>query len=204
MIIFINPKAKALIFDLDGTLADTMPAHMAAWVKTSKFFGAPMTEEMVKAWAGMASYKMVAKLNDRFGLSLDPKEVSEVKSKFFFEFQGASIKPIEPIYKIAEKYKDQLLMGVGTGSRRPNAERILDEMGIRNWFGSLVSADDVEHHKPAPDTFLKCAKELGVSPTECQVFEDADFGIQAATSAGMMVTDVRNYVQKPFSRFAHI
>ena len=190
----IDPKAQALIFDLDGTLADTMPAHRAAWVKAANHFDAPMTEQMVIEWSGMASYKIVALLNKRFSLTLDPKEVSRKKAEFFFEFQGDSIQPIKPIFEIAKKYRNQLPMGIGTGSRRPNAERILDGLGIREWFGALVSADDVTHHKPSPDTFLKCAKELDVSPAYCQVFEDADFGIQAGNAAGMIVMDIRPYI----------
>jgi len=190
----VDPNTQALIFDLDGTLADTMPAHRAAWVKVANHFGAPMTERMVEEWSGMASYKIVARLNQQFNLTLDPKEVSKKKAAFFFEFQGEGIKPIKPIYEIAQRYKDKLPMGIGTGSRKANAERILSSLGIRDWFQSLVSADDVEYHKPSPETFLKCAKELAINPTYCQVFEDADFGVQAGKSAGMIVTDIRDYM----------
>ena len=190
----VSPKAKALIFDLDGTLADTMPAHKSAWVKAANFFEAPMTEQMVEAWSGMASYKIVARLNDQFGLSLNPMEVSKKKAEFFFELQGSGVSPIQPIYDIAHAYRNRLPMGIGTGSRRPNAERILQSLGIRDWFQSLVSADDVTDHKPSPDTFLLCAKELKVAPSDCQVFEDADFGVQAGAAAGMIVTDIRHYL----------
>jgi len=194
MTIPVNPKAKALIFDLDGTLADTMPAHRTAWVKAAKYFGAPMTEQMVIEWSGMASYKIVSQLNTQFNLALDPKEVSRKKAEYFFEQQGNAVEPIEPVYQIAKTYRDKLPMAVGTGSRRPNAERILRSMGILDWFGAIVSADDVDKHKPEPDTFLSCADQLKVDPAYCQVFEDADFGVQAAISAGMIVTDIRHYI----------
>ena len=190
----IDPHAKALIFDLDGTLADTMPAHREAWVKAANFFGAPMTEEMVQAWAGMASYKIVGMLNEKFQLKMDPVQVSQKKAAFFFEIQGTGIRPIDPIFEIAKKYKDVLPLGIGTGSRRPNAIKILEGLNALTWFQSIVSADDVVHHKPAPDTYLKCANELGVHPTDCVVFEDADFGIQAARDAGMKVIDIRAYL----------
>lgn len=196
MKILVDPKVKALIFDLDGTLADTMPTHMTAWVKAANHFHAPLTEQMVQEWAGMPSFKIVARLNELFKLTLDPMEVSKKKAEFFFEIQGEGVNPIKPIYEIAEKYKDTLPMGIGTGSRKENAEKILGGMGIRDWFKSVVTADDVENHKPEPETYLKCAAELGVAPKDCVVFEDADFGILAAKAAGMAVVDVRDYLGK--------
>lgn len=191
----INSNTRALIFDLDGTLANTMPAHIAAWTKAANHFGAPMTEEMVQKWAGMASLKIVNLLNEQFKLDLNPKEVSEKKAEFFFQIQGDGVEPIQEIYDIAKKYKDQMPMGIGTGSRRPNAEKILKALGIRDWFSSVVTANDVDNHKPAPDTYLKCAKELNIEPMYCQVFEDADFGVRAAKSAGMHVIDIRDYIK---------
>lgn len=194
MTIPIYPNIKALIFDLDGTLADTMPAHKQAWVKAGEYFKVPISPNQVQAWAGMASYKIVGMMNEQYGLSLDAIQVSQKKAEFFYEIQGSSVQPIKPIYKIAEKYKDQLPIGIGTGSRKPNAENILKSLGIRDWFQSVITADDVENHKPAPDTYLKCAEELGIDPKFCQVFEDADFGVRSAKSAGMAVVDVRDYL----------
>ena len=194
MTIPINKNAKALIFDLDGTLADTMPAHKQAWVRAGEYFNVPLTSEMVQSWAGMASYKIVGMINEQFGLSLEALEVSQKKAAYFHEIQGESVAPIEPIYSIAEKYKDILLMGIGTGSRKANAEKILNGLGIRNWFQSVITADDVEHHKPAPDTYLKCADELRIAPEYCQVFEDADFGVRSAIAAGMHVVDIREHI----------
>ncbi|MGL4983652.1 MAG: HAD-IA family hydrolase, partial [Plesiomonas sp.] len=82
-------------------------------------------------------------------------------------------------------------MAVGTGSDTAMAEAILQHMGLRHYFDVLVGANDVTAHKPNPDTFLLCASRMGVAPEQCVVFEDADFGIQAARSAGMAVVDVR-------------
>ncbi|MEM6643414.1 MAG: beta-phosphoglucomutase family hydrolase [Bacteroidota bacterium] len=194
MLIPIYPSSKALIFDLDGTLADTMPAHRAAWVKTAAFFGAEMTEEMVQAWAGMASYKIAGMLSEKFNLALVPEEVSKKKAEYFFELQGSGVDPVAPLCDLAKANFGKLPMGVGTGSRRANAEKILSSLGIREIFDSLVTADDVINHKPSPDTFLKCANQLGIAPADCQVFEDADFGVRAAKSAGMKVVDIRNYL----------
>jgi len=71
------------------------------------------------------------------------------------------------------------------------AEQLLSHLGVRHYFDVIVGADDVENHKPFPDTFLRCAELLQVAPQDCVVFEDADFGIEAATRANMDVVDVR-------------
>lgn len=71
------------------------------------------------------------------------------------------------------------------------AEALLNQLGVRELFTAVVGADDVQRHKPEPDTFLRCAELMGVAPKRCVVFEDADFGVQAAKAAGMDVVDVR-------------
>ncbi len=82
-------------------------------------------------------------------------------------------------------------MAIGTGSEHSMADTLLNQLGVRELFTAVVGADDVERHKPEPDTFLRCAALMGVDPTRCVVFEDADFGIQAAKATGMDVVDVR-------------
>jgi HAD superfamily hydrolase (TIGR01509 family) len=85
-------------------------------------------------------------------------------------------------------------MAAGTGSPRDNALLTIKAAGLENFFPVLVTYEDVEHPKPAPDTFLKCAEALKVDPEFCQVFEDGDPGIQAALKAGMIVTDIRPFL----------
>jgi HAD superfamily hydrolase (TIGR01509 family) len=82
-------------------------------------------------------------------------------------------------------------MAVGTGSEHSLAKALLEELGVYHLFDALVGADDVQRHKPQPDTFLRCAELMGIAPERCVVFEDADFGVQAAKAAGMDVVDVR-------------
>ena len=84
-------------------------------------------------------------------------------------------------------------VSAGTGGYRKVATRILKSIGILDRFDILVAADDVERHKPHPDTFLKCAEQMGVDPADCLVFEDAELGFQAARRAGMQLIDVRPY-----------
>lgn len=82
-------------------------------------------------------------------------------------------------------------MAVGTGSESDIAEALLNHLGLRQCFSAVVAADHVKNHKPAPDTFLLCAELMGVAANKCVVFEDADFGLEAARAAGMDGVDVR-------------
>ena len=93
---------------------------------------------------------------------------------------------------VVKAYHGRRPMAVGTGSEHSMAEALLTQLGVRELFAAVVGADDVQRHKPEPETFLRCAELMGVAPARCVVFEDADFGIQAAKAAGMAVVDVRS------------
>ena len=98
-----------------------------------------------------------------------------------------------------EAHGRRIPMAVGTGAGRTSAMLQLKELGIDQLFDFVVTADDVTKHKPEPETFLKCAELMGIEPQYCQVFEDGELGMQAAISAGMLLTDVRPFVTDPFS-----
>ena len=85
-------------------------------------------------------------------------------------------------------------MALGSGGQRNTVELTLTAIGFDDFFDSIVTCDDVEYHKPHPETFLKAALEMGVEPHECVVFEDGDPGLEAAKTAGMMTIDVRYYI----------
>jgi HAD superfamily hydrolase (TIGR01509 family) len=86
-------------------------------------------------------------------------------------------------------------MAVGTGGSRRLALKTLDIIGLNGYFDVLVTSEDVTHFKPNPETFLKCAEQIGIQPADCEVFEDGILGIQAAHAAGMMVVDVTEYYE---------
>ena len=100
-------------------------------------------------------------------------------------------KLIEPIAAIAREAQGRLPMAVATGGRTKYIKPLLESVGILDWFGAVVTADDVENHKPAPDTFLKAAALIGVPAEECRAYEDTDLGMEAIRAAGMEAVDVR-------------
>ena len=189
-----HPDAKALIFDIDGTLADTMPIHFIAWRNAVKPYGIDFTRELFDEMAGLPVKESVVELNERFGTKMDPVLVGESKEKEVFKHLHL-MKPIQSVCDLVYQYAGKLPMALGTGGQRENAWKVIEAIGLRKYFEVLVAAEDVENHKPAPDTFLKCAILLGVDPNDCQVFEDGKRGIQAAIDAGMIVTDVTKYYE---------
>ena len=192
MKIEISKKTKGLIFDMDGTLADSMPIHFKAWKLTAIENGFEYTEKQFLDTAGMPTLKIVPLINKELGLSLDPVEFSRRKEELFLENIG-DLKLIEPVADIVRKYHNILPMSIGTGGKKEIAELTLKMLGFDKYFDIIVSAEDVENHKPYPDTFLKCAELMNVPPEFCQVFEDGEMGLIAAERAGMIVTDVRPY-----------
>ena len=166
-------QPEALIFDLDGTLADTMPAHYLAWQTALESTGLVFTEEKFYSCGGMATYKIVELLCKEQGIEADAHAVAKDKYEAFFPHID-NVKRIDPVVAIAEEHHGKLPMAIATGGRRPVAEKTIAQVSIGHLFSELVSADDVEHHKPHPETYLKAAEALGVDPTKCVAYEDAD------------------------------
>lgn len=190
----INPNAKGLIFDLDGTLADTMPIHYIAWKNAAAKYGIDFTTELFMELAGIPLYATVEKLNQIFGKNIDPQEMGDNKEAEF-EKNMHLTPEIKVVTDLVRAYHGKLPMAVGTGGARRLAFKTLEIIGLKDYFDAVVSYEDVTHYKPHPETFLKCAEQMGVNPVDCEVFEDGILGMQAARTAGMMVVDVTEYYE---------
>lgn len=194
----IYPGTKALIFDLDGTLADNMPIHFLAFRNVLKDYKVDLKPELFMSLAGVPAVETIAHYNEFFGVQMDPEKVGHQKEAEYEKIMH-KMKPVEPVVALLKKYHGKLPMAVGTGGYRRLAEITMQIIGIDKYVDILVSADDVQHPKPHPETFLKCAKQMGVAPEFCQVFEDGEPGMQAARTAGMMVTSVNDFYEMDFS-----
>jgi beta-phosphoglucomutase-like phosphatase (HAD superfamily) len=190
----IKPGARGLIFDLDGTLADSMPLHFEGWKKASEKYGAKIDPEFLRYHTGSPGWAIATAIIEKNGLngSVTADQIMKIKLDEFYKFQHL-IKPIKPVTDIVKKYYGKLPMAVGSGGHREAVERTLEVIGMRKYFDIVVTASDVARYKPHPDTFLKCAGLMNLSPEFIEVFEDGDLGIEAAIAAGMMVTDVRSW-----------
>jgi beta-phosphoglucomutase family hydrolase len=189
-----NQKAKALIFDLDGTVIDSMPIHLRAWIDVLREYGIEYPEELFYEFTGIPTHKIVPLINERLNLNLDSDEIS-IKKEEYYKKHISMVDTIKPVIDLVNKYHGKLPMALGTGSTKIITEITLKALNLNKYFEIYVTADDVINHKPEPDTFLKCAELMGVLPEYCEVFEDGDTGLLAASKAGMIATDVRPYLK---------
>ena len=175
------------IFDCDGTLVDSMPLHFRAWITSFKHHNAPWdwTEDEFYANAGVPDRITTMELNERFGASIDPDSVHDYKAEWYSRHL-ADLKPVNAVAELAKRYHSEgRKISVASGSDLSIVEPSLEVIGLRDIFEIIVTPRDVEHGKPKPDMFLLAAKQMGVAPRECLVFEDGQAGIDAANAAAM-------------------
>ena len=184
-------RYKAIIFDMDGTLIDSMGAHVRAWQMTCEYYGYPFDADYMHGLGGVPTRQTVVLLNQHFGLSHSPDEVAEKKRAFWLSLDDTPV-IIESTYQVLQHYQGQLKMGIGTGAERAHALDVLAKTGLNSHISALVTATDVSQGKPHPETFLTVAGLLETPPTQCVVFEDTLIGKEAATRAGMDCILVQN------------
>ncbi|MGK5082917.1 HAD family phosphatase [Bdellovibrionota bacterium FG-1] len=182
-------RFDALLFDLDGTLADSMEIHNQAWIATLQELGYPMTHAILQEYAGIPNPKTTELFNERFGWSLDPHTISiDKESRFLKNVQR--VRPIHEVLEIARKHHLTKAMAIVSGGSKDLVRRILAALQIEDLFPVRICAEDTPRGKPHPDPFLFAAHLLKVSPEKCLVFEDGEAGIQGAKEAGMGIVHV--------------
>lgn len=184
---------KALIFDLDGTLADTMPVHYKACQIVCNKYGFDFPEDFFYAEAGKPTLAVFELLMKKLGKDLDGRLLGIEKEAVFLSLIH-EVKPLDLIAEIAIFNKGKVPMAIGSGGQRRSVDLTLEAIGMANYFDVIVSCDDVKKFKPNPETFIKAATQMNVAPKDCLVFEDGDLGIDAARDGGMMVVDVRQFL----------
>lgn len=181
---------RALIFDCDGTLLDSMPAHYQAWCEALAEWGLEFPEERFYELAGVPTPRIVRLLADEQQREVDIARVTQVKEAVFLR-DLARVEPIPAVVQIVREQYGRCPLAVASGGLRDVILRQLDQIGILGMFDTVVTAEDTVLHKPHPDVFLEAARRLAIPPADCCVYEDADLGIEAARRAGMTWIDIR-------------
>ena len=191
------------IFDLDGTLVDTMPLHYRAWDQAMRAVGlkATLDEELFYSLGGVPTKRVAELIAAHYGLTIDVHAVFDHKEALFVELQKDA-KLIEPVVEIARRMSLTRPVSIASGGPRPIVRGMLQLTGLASLFpvDRVVTPEDVEHGKPAPDMFLLAAKRMGVPPERCLVFEDAEPGMRAAEAAGMKWVRVPSRKAEPRAR----
>jgi HAD superfamily hydrolase (TIGR01509 family) len=161
-----------------------MPLHYIAWTKALAEWNCPFDEDLFYAWGGKPPIEIISTLNKMHGLNMPAAIAAEHKENFYFELLPA-LKPVPEVVEIIHADQGLLPFAVVSGSTRESIVKSLTTLNLLDRFDLLVGAEDYARSKPAPDAYLIAAQRLGITPTDCLVFEDTDIGIQAATAAGM-------------------
>jgi beta-phosphoglucomutase len=190
---------RAAIFDLDGVIVDTAHYHYIAWKRLASEFNINLTieqNELLKGVSRIRSLEIILGLGN-ISLSEDEKEkIANKKNAWFVEYIE-SIRPEEIFHGVKELIQSLRARGikVALASSSKNAPRVIDLLGIANLFDALVDGTMILHSKPHPEIFLLAASKLGVTATQCVVFEDAEAGVEAAVAAGMKCVGVGSVAQ---------
>ena len=177
---------RAFIFDLDGVITDTAEYHYRGWKRLAEEEGLPFSRADNEHLRGISRREsLMLILKDRVYPEAKILEMMERKNGYYLEFiQEISPRDLLPGAKelLEEIRAAGLRIALGSASR--NAGEVLDRLGIRSQFDAISDGHSVERQKPAPDLFLHAARQLGLSPDECVVIEDAAAGIEAARAGG--------------------
>jgi len=184
-------EPQGLIFDFDGTLADTMPLHWQAWEIIARRHGFNLTRERLYSLGGVPSRDIIKMLAAEQGRTVDHLAIAREKELAFLD-RLPEVKVIPEVVHIAHSHFERLPMAVATGGTHRVIEQLMEHLHLRRLFRAVVTSEDVVNQKPAPDIFLEAARRIGVPPERCRAYEDTDLGMRAIRAAGMQAVDVRD------------
>ena len=196
-----NPPSgtEALIFDCDGTLANTMPLHYHAWRAILDPLDIPFSEQRFYELGGIPTSRIIQILSMDTGVVISSEQLDEFvqrKEEIFLQ-ELAQVTAVPVVYRIAEEYRHRLPLAVASGGYRAVVLRTLQTIGVEGWIRALVCAEDTPRHKPEPDVYLEAARRLGIPAHKCVAFEDTDIGLESIRRAGMIGYDVRPWYGIP-------
>lgn len=199
-------NTKAFLFDLNGTMINDMPYHIEAWHKQLVNLGSDITLEATK-------HQCYGKNDELLERVFPGKYTLEERIKIGNEKEAVYRTDFKPFLKLIEGLDDFLMiaakqnikMAIGSAAIDENISFVIDNLNIRHYFEAIVSANKVAKSKPHPETFLKCAEQLGIHPNECIVFEDTPKGVECALNAGMKaIVILGEHQQEEFEVFENV
>lgn len=183
---------KGYIFDMDGVLVDNHLAHFEAWMEMSRKYDFALNDEIYKTqFNGKTNADLFRSI---FGADISADRLQELvdeKEKMYHDIYRDQMQPLEGLVDFFEWIKENdFKMALGTSAPTKNVDFVLDTLDLRKYFDFIIDGSGVSQGKPHPEVYLKCIEGLGLSSSECVVFEDAILGIKAAVAAKAKVIAV--------------
>lgn len=200
----MNPRPAAIIFDFDGVMFDTELMHGQAFVDTLRRYGVAFDLQAgIREFVGHNDRSIIQRLRSRFpqleGVATDA--ISEEKTRRYAELTAGGLEPLPGLREFIARWQGQAKIGICSGSRTREIERLLALAGLREAIEVIVSSDDVHASKPDPQGYLQARGGLaggnGLASESCLVFEDSAAGVAAASAAGMCTIGVRRSYVEP-------
>ena len=187
-----DENTRAILFDCDGTLVDTMPVHREVWHQLLLRYDFVITDEWWEEWANLPLLPMVQMAIP--GATSDLADELNVEAMEMYNELLHKLEPLEHVIDVARAYHGKLPLAVVTGGYRDVVVPTLDVAGITHLFDWIVTADEVIHSKPAPDLYTLAMSRLGVAPEHCLVYEDSEIGMTSARGARAgRIVDIRRW-----------
>ena len=179
-------KTKAIIFDIDGVLLNSNPAHYKSWVIAGREDGVEFSPELFQETFGQTSRSIIREHWNRPMTEEEVRVIDERKETLYRECVSELVKPIPGAFELLKLLNERgYPLGIGSSGPGINVDYVLDYFDLWRYVGAVVSGTDVVNGKPSPDIFLKVAEKLGIVPERCLIIDDSRSGILAGVAAGM-------------------
>jgi HAD superfamily hydrolase (TIGR01509 family) len=180
------PGLRALVFDMDGVLADSEPLHFEAARRLLARHGVAYTAADNQEFVGVTARQTYATLRARHGLDVSAEDLATAYAAELLAIIPGRVRPMAGVPEVPRRLRAAgFRLGLGSSTEGAVIQVTLASLGVAELFDAVVAGPEVARSKPAPDIFLECARRLGVPPSACLVIEDSRHGVLAAQAAGM-------------------
>lgn len=185
---------KAVIFDMDGVIIDSEPIHFEVDMQTMKDLGCNISAEELMKYVGTTNEYMLTDIKKNYTISKSIEEIISYKVEMTkSKIIQSDLEPIEGIRELLSDLKNKNIpCAIASSSPRDFIDVVVSKFKLQDYFKYIVSGEEVENGKPAPDVYIETAKKLGISPRDCTVIEDSKNGVLAAKAAGMKCIGFQN------------
>jgi beta-phosphoglucomutase family hydrolase len=184
---------RAVIFDMDGVIAETEHIHIEAEKQTMLKYGIKISEDELHKYTGTTARSMFTDLIKKYKLDTTFDRIFNEKERTLFKLLDEDVQPTKDVIDLLHRLREiGIKLGIASSSHKRLVEYVLKKLKIIHLFDSVVSAEDVMNSKPDPEIFLLSADRLKVNPAECLVVEDSKLGVEAAKKAKMKCLGYQN------------